>query len=209
VAGASPETMVKLSGDTLYTFPIAGSRPRGMTEAEDRALEEELKHDEKELAEHNMLVDLGRNDLGKICQIGSVKVHKYKEIMKFSKIMHIASEVQGTIKEGEDALSAIETMLPAGTLSGAPKIKACSIIGELEKVKRGIYGGAIGYLDFTGNMDTCIGIRLAYKKSNKVYICSGAGIVYDSKPENEYQECLNKAAAVIEALKIANGGIDV
>ncbi|HAN59015.1 MAG TPA: anthranilate synthase component I [Erysipelotrichaceae bacterium] len=209
VAGASPETMVKLSGDTLYTFPIAGSRPRGKTEAEDQALEEELKHDEKELAEHNMLVDLGRNDLGKICQIGSVKVHKYKEIMKFSKIMHIASEVQGTIKEGEDALSAIETMLPAGTLSGAPKIKACSIIGELEKVKRGIYGGAIGYLDFTGNMDTCIGIRLAYKKSNKVYICSGAGIVYDSKPENEYQECLNKAAAVIEALKIANGGIDV
>ena len=136
-------------------------------------------------------------------------MNKYKEVVRFSKIMHIASEVSGEIKENEDALSAIETMLPAGTLSGAPKIKACSIIGELEGVKRGIYGGAIGYIGFNGNMDTCIGIRLAYKKASKVYVCSGAGIVYDSKPENEYQECLNKAAAVIDALKLADGGIDV
>jgi anthranilate synthase component 1 len=209
VAGASPETMVKLTGDVLYTFPIAGSRPRGKTEAEDQALEEELIHDEKELAEHNMLVDLGRNDLGKIAKVGTVKVNKYKQVMRFSKIMHIASEVSGTIREDEDALSAIETMLPAGTLSGAPKIKACSIIGELEGVKRGIYGGAIGYVGYNGNMDTCIGIRLAYKKASKVYVCSGAGIVYDSVPENEYQECLNKAAAVIDALKLADGGIDV
>lgn len=209
VAGASPETMVKLTGKQLYTFPIAGSRPRGKNEAEDLALEKELLSDEKELAEHNMLVDLGRNDLGKIAKVGTVKVNKYKEVVRFSKIMHIASEVSGEIKENEDALSAIETMLPAGTLSGAPKIKACSIIGELEGVKRGIYGGAIGYIGFNGNMDTCIGIRLAYKKASKVYVCSGAGIVYDSKPENEYQECLNKAAAVIDALKLADGGIDV
>lgn len=209
VAGSSPETMVKLKNNQLYTYPIAGSRPRGKSEEEDQQLSKELLKDEKELSEHNMLVDLGRNDLGKLCKIGSVKLTKYQEIMRFSKIMHIASEVTGTIAEGKDAMDAIETMLPAGTLSGAPKIKACSIIGELEQVKRGIYGGAIGYLDFAGDMDTCIGIRLAYKKSNTVYICSGAGIVNDSVPETEYQECLNKAAAVIEALKLANGGIDV
>jgi len=209
VAGASPETMGKLADGKLYTFPIAGTRPRGKTPEEDAALVDDLIHDEKELAEHNMLVDLGRNDLGKISNRHSVKLERYMDILKFSKVIHIASEVSGDIRDDKDALDAIETLLPAGTLSGAPKIEACRILSRLEGVKRGIYGGAIGYLDFTGNMDTCIGIRLAYKRASKVYVCSGAGIVYDSVPEQEYDECLNKAAAIIEALKAANGGIDV
>ena len=171
-------------------------------------LVKDLLSDEKELAEHNMLVDLGRNDLGKISRFNSVKVVKYKDVLKFSKVIHIASEVQSILREDKDALDAIETLLPAGTLSGAPKIRACEIINKLENNKRGIYGGAIGYLDFGGDMDTCIGIRLAYKKRGKVFIRSGAGIVYDSVPESEYQECLNKAGAVIEALRQADGGIE-
>ena len=208
VAGASPETLVKLEGQTLYTFPIAGSRRRGKDDEEDDMLVKDLLSDEKELAEHNMLVDLGRNDLGKISRFNSVKVVKYKDVLKFSKVIHIASEVQSILREDKDALDAIETLLPAGTLSGAPKIRACEIINKLENNKRGIYGGAIGYLDFGGDMDTCIGIRLAYKKRGKVFIRSGAGIVYDSVPESEYQECLNKAGAVIEALRQADGGIE-
>ena len=203
VAGASPETLVKLNNGILHTFPLAGTRRRGKTEEEDKALEEELLADPKELAEHNMLVDLGRNDIGKISKFGSVEVEKYHCIERYSHVMHIGSTVRGEIREGEDALSAINSILPAGTLSGAPKIKACQLINDLENNKRGIYGGAIGYIDFTGNLDTCIAIRIAYKKNGKVFIRSGAGIVADSVPEKEYQECLNKAAAVVNALKTA------
>ena len=207
IAGASPETLVKLEHDKLYTFPLAGTRKRGETEAEDQRLEQELLADEKERAEHNMLVDLGRNDIGKISRIASVEVVKYMEIERFSHVMHIGSTVTGTIREDKDAVDAVDAILPAGTLSGAPKLRACEIINELEDNKRGIYGGAIGYLDFTGNLDTCIAIRLAFAKNGKVYVRSGAGIVADSVPEKEYEECINKAKAVMNALKEADGGI--
>ncbi|MBP5180063.1 MAG: chorismate-binding protein, partial [Clostridiales bacterium] len=203
VAGASPETLVKLEDGVLHTFPLAGTRPRGKTEEEDKKLEAELLADEKELAEHNMLVDLGRNDLGKISKFGTVEVEKLRSIERYSHVMHIGSTVRGQIADGYDALSAIEAVLPAGTLSGAPKIRACQLIGELENNKRGIYGGAIGYIDFTGNMDTGIAIRIAYKKNGKVFVRSGAGLVADSVPEKEYEECLNKAKAVISSLNLA------
>ncbi len=207
VAGASPETLVKLENGILHTFPLAGTRPRGKTPEEDRELEEELLKDEKELAEHNMLVDLGRNDLGRISAFGTVQVEKFHEILRFSHVMHIGSTVRGEIREDKDALDAVEAVLPAGTLSGAPKIRACQLIGEMENNKRGIYGGAIGYIDFSGNMDTCIAIRIAWKKNGKVFIRSGAGIVYDSVPEKEYEECLNKARAVLHSLE--QGGEEI
>ena len=203
IAGASPETLVKLENGVLHTFPLAGTRPRGKTEQEDKELEAGLLADEKELAEHNMLVDLGRNDLGKISRFGSVQVEKLHSIERYSHVMHIGSTVRGEIRDEFDGLDAVSAVLPAGTLSGAPKIRACQLIAELENNKRGIYGGAIGYIDFTGNLDTCIAIRIAYKKNGKVFVRSGAGIVADSVPENEHQECLNKAAAVINALKLA------
>ena len=206
VAGASPETLVKLEDGVLHTFPLAGTRPRGKTEEEDEELEQELLSDEKELAEHNMLVDLGRNDLGRVSSFGSVQVEKLHCIQRFSHVMHIGSTVRSEIREDLDALDAISSVLPAGTLSGAPKIRACQLIGELEQNKRGIYGGAIGYIDFAGNMDTCIAIRIAYKKNGKVFVRSGAGIVADSQPEKEYQECINKAQAVVNALKMAEAG---
>ena len=206
IAGASPETLVKLEDGVLHTFPLAGTRPRGKTEEEDRALEAELLADEKELAEHNMLVDLGRNDLGKISEFGSVQVEKLHSIERYSHVMHIGSTVRGQIRAEFDALDAVEAVLPAGTLSGAPKIRACQLIGELEKNKRGIYGGAIGYIDFTGNMDTCIAIRIAYRKNGKVFVRSGAGIVADSVPEKEFEECMNKAKAVLYALQLAGEG---
>lgn len=208
IAGASPETLVKLENRKLYTFPLAGTIIRGKNEKEDLLNEKELLGDEKELAEHNMLVDLGRNDIGKISEFGSVKLEKYLSIEKFSHVMHIGSTITGKLREDLDELKAIDSILPAGTLSGAPKIRACEIINELENNKRGIYGGAIGYIDFSGNIDTCISIRIAYAHKNKVYIRSGAGIVADSIPENEFSETLNKAEAVISALKNANGGID-
>jgi len=208
IAGASPETLVKLHNGRLFTFPLAGTRPRGASDEEDIALEKELLADEKELAEHNMLVDLGRNDLGKISKFGTVTVEKYMSILRFSHVMHIGSTVSGEIIEGKTGLDAINAVLPAGTLSGAPKIRAMQIINEQEQNKRGIYGGAIGYLDFSGNMDTCIAIRIVYKRNNKVFIRSGAGIVADSKPESEYQECVNKSAAVMNALKNSSGGIE-
>jgi len=201
VAGASPETLVKLENTELHTFPLAGTRPRGKTDAEDKALEEDLLQDQKELAEHNMLVDLGRNDLGRISQFGTVSVEKYHSVVRYSHVMHIGSTVRGEIREDCDALDAINAVLPAGTLSGAPKIRACQLIGELEHAKRGIYGGAIGYLSFQGDLDTCIAIRIAYRKNGTVFVRSGAGIVADSVPEKEYQECINKAAAVVHALK--------
>ena len=201
VAGASPETLVKLENGVLHTFPLAGTRPRGKTEAEDKALEADLLADEKELAEHNMLVDLGRNDLGRISRFGSVSVEKYHSIERYSHVMHIGSTVRGEIRGDCDAVDAVNAVLPAGTLSGAPKIRACQLIGELERAKRGIYGGAIGYISFQGDLDTCIAIRIAYRKNGTVFVRSGAGIVADSVPENEYQECINKAAAVVRALK--------
>ena len=203
VAGASPETLVKLEDGILHTFPLAGTRPRGKSEKEDKELEAELLADEKELAEHNMLVDLGRNDLGKISKFGSVVVEKFHSIERYSHVMHIGSTVRGEIRPEYDALNVLEAVLPAGTLSGAPKIRACQLIEELENNKRGIYGGAIGYIDFTGNMDTCIAIRLAYKKNGKVFIRSGVGIVADSDPDKEYMESINKAGAVVDALKKA------
>ena len=203
VAGASPETLVKLEDGVLHTFPLAGTRPRGRSKEEDEALERELLNDEKELAEHNMLVDLGRNDLGRISKFGTVSVEKLRSVERYSHVMHIGSTVRGEIRDDKDALDAISAVLPAGTLSGAPKIRACQLIGELENNKRGIYGGAIGYIDFSGNMDTCIAIRIAYKKNGRVFIRSGAGIVADSVPETEYQECLNKARAVLNALQAA------
>lgn len=203
VAGASPETLVKLEDGVLHTFPLAGTRPRGKDEAEDVQLERALLKDEKELAEHDMLVDLGRNDLGRVSRFGSVAVETYRQIERFSHVMHIGSTVRGELAPGKDALDAVAAVLPAGTLSGAPKLRAAQIIGELEGNRRGIYGGAIGYIDFTGNMDTCIAIRIAYKKDGVVYIRSGAGIVADSVPQREYQECIQKAAAVVDALKAA------
>ena len=203
VAGASPETLVKLEDGILHTFPLAGTRPRGETEQEDKALERELLADEKELAEHNMLVDLGRNDIGKISRIGTVKVEKYMEIERFSHVMHIGSTVTGTIREDKDAVDAVDAILPAGTLSGAPKFRACQIIDQLENNKRGVYGGAIGYLDFAGNLDTCIAIRIAYQKNGRVFVRSGAGIVADSVPEQEFEECMNKARASLRALELA------
>ena len=208
VAGASPETLAKLENRKIFTFPLAGTRPRGKTKEEDLALEKELLEDEKELAEHNMLVDLGRNDLGRISIPGTVHVEKHMEIERFSHVMHIGSTVSGELKPEMDAVDAIQAILPAGTLSGAPKIRACEIISQLEKRKRGIYGGAVGYLDFGGNMDTCISIRLAYKKNGVVCVQSGAGIVADSVPEREFEECRNKAGAVRRALELAEGGLE-
>lgn len=208
MAGASPETLVKLDNGELFTYPLAGTRPRGATREEDERLEEELLADEKERAEHNMLVDLGRNDIGKISEIGSVKVEKYMAIERYSHVMHIGSTVSGKIRPDCDAIDAVDSILPAGTLSGAPKIRACEIIQELEGGRRGIYGGAIGYLDFSGNLDVCIAIRLAYAKKGKLYARSGAGIVADSIPEKEHVECLNKAKAVIQAVKTAEEGME-
>lgn len=203
VAGASPETLVKLENGILHTFPLAGTRPRGATDELDKALEKELLADEKELSEHNMLVDLGRNDLGKISKFGTVEVEKYMSIERYSHVMHIGSTVRGEILDSKHALDAVDAVLPAGTLSGAPKIRACEIINELENNKRGIYGGAIGYIDFRGNLDTCIAIRLAFKKNGRIFVRSGAGIVADSVPENEYNECINKAKAVMNALTLS------
>lgn len=200
IMSTSPETLVRLQNGRLTTFPVAGSRPRGKTDEEDKRLEKELLADEKELSEHNMLVDLGRNDLGKISCFSSVEVTEYLAIHRYSTIMHICSQVESDILPECDGLSAIEAVLPAGTLSGAPKIRACEIIEEMESEPRGIYGGALGYLDFTGNLDTCIAIRMAVKKDNKVYVQAGGGIVADSIPENEYEESGNKAKAVINAI---------
>lgn len=207
MAGASPETLVRLEDGELHTYPLAGTRPRGANEERDIELEKELLSDEKEIAEHNMLVDLGRNDIGKISKFGTVSVEEYMSVQRFSKVMHIGSSIKGEIAEGFTALDAVDSILPAGTLSGAPKIRACEIINELENNKRGVYGGAIGYLDLSGNLDVCIAIRLAFKKNGRLFIRSGAGIVADSIAENEHIECINKAKAVVEAIKLAEGGI--
>lgn len=204
IISTSPETLVRLQNGRLYTFPVAGSRPRGKTDEEDISLERSLLSDEKELSEHNMLVDLGRNDLGRISKYDSVEVTKYMVIHRYSKIMHICSQVESNIRDDCDAMDAIESVLPAGTLSGAPKIRACEIIEEQEALPRDIYGGALGYMDFTGNLDTCIAIRMAYKKGENVYVQAGGGIVADSVPKNDYEESANKAAAVMNAVRNAD-----
>lgn len=204
IAGASPETLLKLQNGTIYTYPLAGSRPRGSTPIQDEYLAKELLSDEKELSEHNMLVDLGRNDIGRVAKVGSVQVEQYQNIVRYSHIMHISSRVSGILRDDKDAFNALDSIFPAGTLSGAPKIRACEIIHELEGTNRGIYGGAIGYLDFSGNMDMCIGIRLVVKQGDEVSVRSGAGIVYDSDGEKEFIETQNKAKAVINALQIAS-----
>ncbi|MBU3218012.1 anthranilate synthase component I [Clostridium estertheticum] len=200
LAGASPESLVKVKGNVVMTNPIAGSRPRGKTAKEDELLKEELLNDEKELAEHLMLVDLGRNDIGKISEFGSVKLDKFMEVEAFSHIMHICSKVSGTLKNELNCFDALKSCLPVGTVSGAPKIRAMEIIDELENTRRGIYSGAIGYFSYGGDMDTCIAIRTIVFKDDFAYVQGGAGIVYDSVPETEYTETLNKTMALMEVL---------
>jgi anthranilate synthase component 1 len=201
IACSSPETLVALRDGKISSFPLAGTCPRGKNEDEDAALITALLQDEKELAEHDMLVDLARNDIGKVSRFGSVKVSQYRQIKRFSHVSHISSHVTGDLRDGMDALDVIAAAFPAGTLSGAPKKRACEIIDAAEGIKRGVYGGAIGYIDFAGNMDMCIGIRMAVLKEGNVYVQAGAGIVADSASEKEYREAENKARAVIEALK--------
>ncbi len=200
VIGSSPEMVVKLQENKVYTCPIAGTRRRGRDEEEDAFLKKELLADEKERAEHAMLVDLARNDMGRIAEFGSVKVSQFMEVQKYSHVMHICSTVEGRKKGSYHPLDLVASFLPAGTLSGAPKIRAMEIIDELESVRRGLYGGATGYIDFGGNMDFCITIRTMIKKKEKVYLQAGAGIVADSVPESEYQECCNKVMALARTL---------
>ncbi len=202
IVGASPEMMVRIEDKTVTTRPIAGTRKRGKTEEEDIALEKELLADEKEMSEHVMLVDLGRNDIGRVARYGTVQVKEYGKIERFSHVMHLVSEVSGELAGEQDALSALRACFPAGTLTGAPKVRAMQIINELEPVRRGPYGGAIGYLDFKGNMDTCITIRTMVIKDGKAYIQTGAGIVADSVPELEYAETLHKAKAMFATLGV-------
>ena len=201
--GSSPEELVKLSGRVASTAPIAGTRPRGDTPARDAGLERELKADEKEMAEHVMLVDLGRNDLGRVCETGSVKVDSYAKVERYSHVMHLVSHVSGTLAEGLDAFDLLKATFPAGTLTGAPKVRAMELIAELEKSPRGVYGGAAGYFSLTGDMDFAIVIRTMTLENGRLVMRSGAGIVADSDPDREYDETVNKAKAVFEAAKLA------
>lgn len=205
VLGSSPEMLVKVQNHKVYTCPIAGTRKRGKDFEEDRLLAEDLLSDEKERAEHVMLIDLARNDMGRVCKIGSVKLNEFMQVKNYSHVMHLVSTVEGEKDDRKDAFHILSSMLPAGTLSGAPKIRAMEIIEELEREKRGIYGGAVGYFGFDGNVDMCIAIRMMVVKNKKAYIQSGAGIVADSVPEKEYEETQNKAKALI---KILGGNIE-
>ena len=207
VIGSSPEMIVKQQGKRVFTCPIAGTRPRGKTAEEDEALKKELLSDEKEKAEHVMLVDLARNDMGRISEFGTVKVTDFMNVQKYSHVMHIVSMVEGRKKGEFHPLDLIASFLPAGTLSGAPKIRAMEIIDELESVRRGLYGGATGYIDFSGDMDFCITIRTMIKKQNKVYLQAGAGIVADSVPQKEYEECCNKVMALAKTLVIVSNDL--
>lgn len=202
IAGASPEPLVKINGKKILTCPIAGTRKRGSNIKEDRVLIKSLLNDEKEKAEHNMLVDLARNDLGRVCRYKSVKVKKYMGVEKYSHVIHLVSRVDGILDRDRSVYDALKSVFPAGTLSGAPKIRAMQIISELEPDRRGPYGGAVGYFGYDGNLDSCITIRTAIIKDGKAYIQAGAGIVYDSKPESEYNETLNKAAAIFKAISL-------
>jgi anthranilate synthase component 1 len=208
VTGASPEVMVRKEGSRVELRPIAGTRPRGATAEEDARLAEELLADPKERAEHVMLVDLGRNDLGRVCATGSVEVSELMVIERYSHVMHIVSNVRGELTGGRDAFDLVRATFPAGTLSGAPKIRAMEIIDELEPVRRGIYGGAVGYVSFSGNMDLAIAIRTLVVKDGKVHLQAGAGIVADSNPTAEWQETVNKAMAVRRAIELAEKGLD-
>ncbi|MDX1637071.1 MAG: anthranilate synthase component I [Balneolaceae bacterium] len=203
LVGSSPEVLVRVQDDTAELLPIAGTRPRGDTPEEDLALEEDLKNDPKEIAEHVMLVDLGRNDLSRVCRSGTVKPVRNQVIERYSHVMHIVSDVRGKLQDGQTAVDTLKQCFPAGTVSGAPKIRAMEIIDELEPTKRGPYAGAVGYFDFSGNMDTCITIRTMVVSRNKVYIQAGAGIVADSDPEKEYLETKDKAGALVQALSVA------
>ena len=208
IIGSSPEILVRLEDGEVTVRPLAGTRPRGATEEQDQALEKSLLADPKELAEHLMLIDLGRNDLGRIAKTGSVKVTDKYAIERYSHVMHIVSNVVGKLNEGMSAVDVLRATFPAGTLSGAPKVRAMEIIQELEPVKRGIYSGAVGYLSWNGNMDTAIAIRTAVIKDNTLYVQAGAGIVYDSDPDAEWQETMSKARAVFRAVAMAEKGID-
>lgn len=205
LAGSSPEALIRVEGNRVETHPIAGTRPRGKTPAEDLRLAEELVNDDKERAEHLMLVDLGRNDLGRVCRAGTVRVEKFMDVEHYSHVMHLVSRVAGELDSQMTALDALTRVLPAGTLSGAPKIRAMEIIDELEPVSRGPYGGAVGYLGFEGSLDTCIAIRTVVMHHQQADIQVGAGIVADSIPELEYEETMNKARALFEALAAAEG----
>ncbi len=208
VAGASPEVMVRKEGKRVELRPIAGTRPRGATSDEDALLAEELLADPKERAEHVMLVDLGRNDLGRVCVTGSVKVSELMVIERYSHVMHIVSNVQGELEGNQDAFDLVRATFPAGTLSGAPKVRAMEIIDELEPVRREIYGGAVGYFSFSGNMDLAIAIRTLVIKDGKVHLQAGAGIVADSDPAAEWQETINKGMAVMKAIEVAEKGLE-
>ncbi len=207
--GSSPEVMVRLEQSDVELRPIAGTRKRGRTEQEDRALADELLSDEKERAEHVMLVDLGRNDLGRIAETGSVQVNQYMVVEKYSHVMHLVSNVRAQLAKGKDAFDVLAATFPAGTLTGAPKVRAMQIIDELEPVRRGAYGGAVGYFSFSGNMDLCITIRTMVIKDGRIFVQAGAGIVYDSQPESEHQETLNKARGMQMAVKLACSGFDL
>jgi anthranilate synthase component 1 len=203
IAGASPEVMVRVEDGDVTVRPIAGTRARGTIEREDAALAAELASDPKELAEHVMLLDLGRNDVGRVARIGSVEVTERFVIERYSHVMHLVSNVRGRLGPGRDCFDALRATFPAGTLSGAPKIRAMEIIEELEPVRRGVYGGAVGYFSFSGAMDTAITIRSALFRGGRVYVQAGAGIVADSDPEAEHRECVNKARAMIQAVRLA------
>jgi len=205
--GSSPEVLVRVQDRTVGVMPIAGTRRRGKNEQEDKRLEEELLHDEKEVAEHVMLVDLGRNDVGRVSEYGTVHVPVFKHLKRFSHVMHLVSEVQGKLKGSANSVDALRACFPAGTVSGAPKVRAMEIINELEPVRRGIYAGAVGYLGFDGALDTCIAIRTIVATNGTLTIQAGAGIVADSVPELEYKETVNKAQALLEALTIASNGL--
>ncbi|MBI3195818.1 MAG: anthranilate synthase component I [Ignavibacteriae bacterium] len=205
VIGSSPEILVRVENGMTEVYPIAGTRKRGNTDEEDKRLEAELLADTKERAEHIMLVDLGRNDLGRVCEVGTVKVDQLMFVVRYSHVMHIASRVTGKVTEGKSCVDVLKATFPAGTVSGAPKIRAMEIIDELEQTRRGIYAGGVGYFDFSGNMDICIAIRTMFATNDTIYLQSGAGIVADSIPELEYQETINKAQALVEALKLAEG----
>ncbi len=205
VVGASPEMLVRVSGRRLEYRPIAGTRKRGADAADDERLIEQLRTDEKERAEHVMLVDLGRNDLGRVSEYGSVKVRDLMYVEKYSHVMHLVSALEGTLRDGLDAVDALAACFPAGTLSGAPKVRAMEIIEELEPVRRGVYGGSVLYADYAGNLDSCIAIRTMVVHKDRAYVQAGAGIVADSDPESEYQECMNKASAVLRACERTSG----
>ena len=207
VIGSSPEPLIRAFDNELEIVPIAGTRKRGADPDEDNALADDLLNDPKELAEHVMLVDLARNDLGRISEYGSVKVQDFKTIQKYSHVMHIISHVKGQLKPGLTAVDAFESSFPAGTVSGAPKIRAMEIIHELEPERRGIYAGSVGYFDYGGNMDMCIAIRTMFIKNKKVYVQAGAGIVKDSQPEREYVETVNKAKGMLKAIENAYKGL--